>query len=140
MKQTQTVCTNNYILYLCYIFLTTSAQCVRYFDFEQVIENHDSFCGKRSQKQIDLGDTDFGANYGKNFEGGSNLEPGQSAKGYDTELYPWMCTGYKIPNKSHPHMLIRLKNCEGSDKTLVRTSKAKHCSYRHGDFYDLIPL
>ena len=99
---------------------------------KQVIENHDSFCGKRSQKQIDLGDTDFGANYGKNFEGGSNLEPGQSAKGYDTELYPWMCTGYKIPNKSHPHMLIRLKNCEGSDKTLVSKYKAKERASRNG--------
>ena len=78
------------------------------------IESNDPYCGYYSQKQTDFGSTNaFGANYGRNFEGDNHLEEGQIKDGYDTELYPWLCTAYKIPKDSHPHMLVRVKNCEG---------------------------
>ena len=64
-----------------------------------------------------MGDTDFGGNFGRNFEGSSGIEAGQVKGGFDTDIFPWICTAYKIPKNSHPHMLLRIQNCEGVGKT-----------------------
>ena len=42
--------------------------------------------------------------WGRNFEGGTR-EPGQ-ASSYDTNVYPWVCMAYRIPQGTRNNMLI----------------------------------
>ena len=44
--------------------------------------------------------------YGRNFEGADGVEAGQSAGGYNLDLFPWMCMAYRIPKGVQANMAI----------------------------------
>ena len=64
-------------------------------------------CGSRSLHMRDRG-TWWGGNRGRNF-GEGTFEVGQTEEGYDSDVFPWLCTAAKIPDGVQPVLLIHIR-------------------------------